>query len=85
MGKMTDKQTELGAISARLDSAMQYQAIQKTAKIATNSLIKDADFAAESSNYIKQQILQQTTSSLLSTANQNPNIALMLLNTHRAA
>ena len=79
MTKMTDKQTELGAISARLDSAMQYQAIQKTAKIATNSLIKDADFAAESSNYIKQQILQQTTSSLLSTANQNPSIALMLL------
>ena len=83
MTKMTDKQTELGAISSRLDSAMQYQAIQKTAKIATNSLIKDADFAAESSNYIKQQILQQTTSSLLSTANQNPNIALMLLNSQR--
>ena len=85
MTKMTDKQTELGAISARLDSAMQYQQIQRNTKIATNSIIKDADFAAESSNYIKQQILQQTTSSLLSTANQNPNIALMLLNTHRAA
>ena len=83
MGKMTDKQTELGAISARLDSAMQYQQIQRNTKIATNSIIKDADFAAESSNYIKQQILQQTTSSLLSTANQNPNIALMLLNMNR--
>ena len=83
MSAITEKMTELGAMSSRLDSAMQYQTIQKDSKISTQSIIKDADFAAESSNYIKQQILQQTTSSLLSTANQNPNIALMLLNMNR--
>ena len=33
----------------------------------------------ESSNYIKYQILQQATASLLSTANQQPSIALNLI------
>ncbi|MBR2526084.1 hypothetical protein IKE67_06420, partial [bacterium] len=80
ISKIYTKQTELGAVSNRLTSSMEYQSIQKSANIATNSVVKDADYAKESSNYIKSQILQNTTASLLSTANQNPNIALMLLN-----
>ncbi len=83
MSKITKKQTELGATSNILNSTMEYQQVQSISKISTNSVIKDADFAEESSNYIKSQILQQTTSSLLSTANQNPNIALMLISVGR--
>ena len=83
MAKITKKQTELGATSNILNSTMEYQQVQSISKISTNSVIKDADFAEESSNYIKSQILQQTTSSLLSTANQNPNIALMLISVGR--
>ena len=41
--------------------------------------IKDADVATESSNYIKYQILQQSSATLLATANQTPSIALNLL------
>ena len=48
-------------------------------EISAKSLIEDADIAEESSNYIKNQILQQTASSLLATANQNPSIALSLI------
>ena len=83
MSKITKKQTELGATSNILNSTIEYQQVQYVTKISTNSIIKDADFAEESSNYIKSQILQQTTSSLLSTANQNPNIALKLIGTNR--
>jgi len=43
------------------------------------SVVKDADMAKESSNFIKSQILQQTTASLLAQANQTPSIALRLL------
>ncbi len=77
---LESKQTELGAASNRLESTLEYQQIQKSTKTSANSLIKDADFAKESSNYVMSEILQQTTAILLSTANQNPNIALKLLN-----
>ncbi len=83
INKITKKQTELGATSNILNSTMDYQQVQSISKVSTHSVIKDADFEEESSNYIKFQILQQTTSSLLSTANQNPNIALMLVGANR--
>ena len=79
MYKITNKQTELGAASNRLQSTMDFQQVQKDTKIAVLSVIKDADMAKESSDYIKSQILQQTTASLLSQANQTPSIALRLL------
>jgi flagellin-like hook-associated protein FlgL len=47
--------------------------------IEANSTIKDADVAEVSSDYIKYQILQQSTATLLSTANQMPSIALNLI------
>ena len=83
INKITKKQTELGATSNILNSTMDYQQVQSISKVNTHSVIKDADFEEESSNYIKSQFLQQTTSSLLSTANQNPNIALMLVGANR--
>ena len=43
------------------------------------STLRDADVAEESSNYIKAQILQQASATLLATANQTPSIALNLV------
>ena len=40
---------------------------------------RDADIAEVSSQYIRQQILQQASATLLSTANQSPSIALQLI------
>ena len=79
MDKVTAKMTEIGATQNRLESTMEFQDVQISALTSANSLIKDADIAEESSNYIKNQILQNVTSSLLATANQNPSIALQLL------
>lgn len=79
MSKITDKLTNIGATQNRLESVMEFQEIQRNALTSANSLIKDADIAKESANYVKNQILQNVTSTLLSTANQNPSIALQLI------
>ena len=79
IAKVTNKMTEIGAVQNRLESSMEFQDTQIKSLTASNSLIKDADIAEESSNYIRSQILQQTTASLLATANQSPSIALQLI------
>ena len=63
----------------RLDSAADALDVQYSNVTSSLSTIRDADIAEESSNYIKAQILQQASSSLLATANQTPSIALNLI------
>ena len=76
---ITDRKTQIGGVQAAITSAMESAQVMQTNLTSANSLIKDADIAEESSNYIKQQILQQTSASLLATANQAPSIALNLV------
>ena len=71
--------TKIGAYMNRLDSAKDSTDVQKENLTEAVSTIKDADAATESSNYIKYQILQQATATLLATANQQPSIALNLI------
>ena len=71
--------TKIGAYMNRLDSAIDSTDVQKENLTEAISTMKDADVAVESSNYIKYQILQQATATLLSTANQQPQIALNLI------
>ena len=79
IAKITDRKTQIGGVQAAITSAMESAQVMQTNLTSANSLIKDADIAEESSNYIKQQILQQTSASLLATANQAPSIALNLV------
>ena len=71
--------TNIGAYMNRLESAIDATAVQEENLTEAVSTLKDADVAVESSNYLKFQILQQATATLLSTANQQPQIALNLL------
>lgn len=71
--------TKIGAYMNRLESAINSTDVQRENLTEANSTIKDADLAVSSSNYIKYQILQQSTATLLSTANQMPSIALNLI------
>ena len=71
--------TKIGAFMNRLDSAIDSTDVQRENLTEAVSTIKDADAATESSNYIKYQILQQATATLLATANQQPSIALNLI------
>jgi len=76
---VTARKTSIGAAQQRVSSAMEVTQVMSNNLTSAKSLIEDADIAKESSNYIKNQILQQTASSLLATANQNPSIALSLI------
>ena len=69
----------IGAYMNRVESAVDAIGVQKENIVSANSSIKDADIAVESSNYLKYQILQQSSATLLATANQQPQIALNLL------
>ena len=71
--------TTLGAAQNRIESAIESIGVQSENITSSLSTLRDADVATESSNYIKAQILQQASATLLSTANQSPSIALNLL------
>ena len=79
LADVTSRTTLLGGYQQRIISAMDAAGVMETNLTSAKSLIEDADIAEESSNYIKQQILQQTSASLLATANQAPSIALNLV------
>ena len=69
----------IGAYMNRVESAVDAIGVQKENIVSANSSIKDTDVAEESSSYLKYQILQQSSATLLATANQQPQIALNLL------
>ncbi|WP_151172388.1 flagellin N-terminal helical domain-containing protein [Pseudoalteromonas ruthenica] len=73
------KRAELGAVQNRFQSTIRNQANISENLSAARSRIKDTDFAAETAALTKNQILQQASSSILSQANQRPQVALSLL------
>lgn len=76
---ITDKLTKIGGVQQRLMSAADIAETMSSSVTSSLSTIKDADIAEESSNYVKEQILQQLSTSMLATANQTPAIALNLV------
>src|SRR5574344_440131 len=79
ISNVSSRKTEIGAFQNRLTSAMANLSTQQTNIASTNSTIKDADTATEASDYVKYQILQSASASLLTTANSSPQIALQLI------
>lgn len=77
--KVSDRQTAIGSAQNRVDSAISAITVQSENLTSSLSTIRDADVAEESSSYIKAQILQQASATLLATANQAPSIALNLI------
>ncbi|MGE6134558.1 flagellin B [Aeromonas salmonicida] len=73
------KRAELGAVQNRFDSTIRNQSNISENLSAARSRIRDADFATETANMTKQNILQQAASSILAQANQRPQSALSLL------
>ena len=76
---LSEKATQLGAVQNRLDSALESNEVNINNLTSSRSTIRDADIAEVSSEYIKQQILQQASATLMATANQSPAIALQLI------
>jgi flagellin len=73
------KRAELGAVQNRFQSTIRNQSNVAENLTAARSRIKDTDFAQETASLTKMQILQQASSSILSQANQRPQVALSLL------
>ena len=73
------KRAELGAVQNRFDSTIRNQSNVGENLSAARSRVRDADFAVETANMTKQNILQQAASSILAQANQRPQSALSLL------
>ena len=73
------KRSELGAIQNRLESTIRNQENVKTNVTDSRAQIRDSDYAEEVSNMTAQQILQQGAVTILTQANQKPQIALQML------
>lgn len=69
----------LGAMQNSLESKIEYLNVAKENLSASRSRIKDVDIASESSELIKNQILQKSAATMLAQANTSPQIALDLL------
>jgi flagellin len=69
----------LGAVQNRLQSTINNLQVAVENTSAANSRILDVDVAAETSNMTRAQILTQAGVSILSQANQTPQLALKLL------
>lgn len=70
---------DLGAITNRLEHALTNQENQETNMQAAESVIRDTDFAAETTLYTRNQILSQSSTSMLAQANTAPQNVLSLL------
>jgi flagellin len=69
----------LGAITNRLEHAITNQENQMQNMQAAESVIRDADFAFETTKFTRNQILTQSSTAMLAQANQLPQSVLTLL------
>ncbi|MCH1920593.1 hypothetical protein L9G15_14275 [Shewanella sp. A3A] len=79
IASIDDQRSDLGAVQNRMNFT-----INNLSNISTNmsdarSRVQDVDFAKETADMTKQQILSQTSSAMLAQANQLPQVALSLL------
>lgn len=73
------QRADLGAVQNRFNHTLSNLANITENVTASNSRIKDVDFASETTNMTKNQILQQASTSILAQAKQIPQSALSLL------
>jgi flagellin len=71
--------SSIGAYINRLEHAVNNLMISETNQTAAESLIRDVDFATETSEFTKNQILMQSATAMLAQSNVLPNSVLTLL------
>jgi flagellin len=76
---VTTQRATYGAVQNRFDSVISNLQISVENQAASRSRIMDADFAAETANLSRNQILQQAGTAMLAQANALPNGVLALL------
>ncbi len=77
--RLVNKQrADLGAYQNRLDYAMKGLAVGAENLQAAESLIRDTDMAAQMVEFVKDQILVQSSTAMLAQANTKPQSVLQL-------
>ena len=79
IGQLDENRANLGAVQNRFNHTLNNLSNINENVNASNSRIKDVDFAKETTNMTKNQILQQASTSILAQAKQIPQSALSLL------
>lgn len=79
LSTLSSQRAELGATSNRLDSTISNLTNISSNLTAGRGRIEDADFAAETTNLAKTQILQQASTAMLAQANASKQGVLSLL------
>lgn len=79
IGTITSRRATLGAFINRLEATTSNLAISIENQQASEARVRNVDVAAESSKLVASQILQQAASSILTQANQTPQLALSLI------
>ena len=76
---ITNIRASVGAGQSRMEQIIEFNNIQVTNLATARGRIMDADFAKETANLTRAQILQQAGTAMLSQANQLPQNVLSLL------
>ena len=79
LATVATQRSELGAVQAQLESTVRNLANVAENTSAAAGRIMDTDYAAETANLTKAQILQQAATSVLAQANAQPQSVLSLL------
>ena len=79
LAEVAEKRAQLGAEQAQLESTVRNLANVAENTAAAAGRIMDTDYAAETANLTKAQILQQAATSILAQANAQPQSVLALL------
>jgi len=79
INEINAKRADFGAIQNRFDSVISNLQVSVENQTAARSRIMDADFAAETANLSRAQILQQAGNAMVAQANQLPQQVLQLL------
>ena len=79
--KINSSRTTIGSYTNRLNYAGDNAANMSANLTASRSTIQDTDYAEESANLAKSQIVQQAATAMLAQANQQPQSVLALLKT----
>uniref|UniRef100_UPI003267C2DD flagellin n=1 Tax=Escherichia coli TaxID=562 RepID=UPI003267C2DD len=76
---VNDRRASLGALQSRFENTVSYLRTASENQSAARGRIMDADFAAETANLSRSQILQQAGTAMIAQANQLPQGVLALL------
>lgn len=79
LNQINDKRAEFGAIQNRFDAVVSNLQVGVENESAARGRIMDADFASETANLSRSQILQQAGTAMIAQANQLPQSVLSLL------